>query len=137
MIDRNAIQQDLFAPPPAQLFEAWRQTPGGKHILNLLYRRAACYAARYQKTGRRVSIRLLWEQLRDHIAWNSRQMTRRGVVRVEGYRLNDHLHSYAARHIIDHRPEWAGLFELREVGKVRTKRKVIVVEEPIKQECAA
>lgn len=28
-----------------------------------------------------------------------------------------------------HRPEWRGLFAVREVGKVRKARKVIVIEE--------
>jgi hypothetical protein len=122
---------DLFADrqTPEQKFEAWRQTPGGKHILHLLYRKAACYAARYQRTGRRVSVRLLWEQLRDHVSHYGPKLKAKLPAKVDGYRLNDHFHAPAARHIIAHRPEWRGMFEFREIGKVRVKRKVIVIEE--------
>lgn len=123
------LQPDLFAPTLQQQFETWADSAGGRHILNLLYRRAAGYAGRFKRTGRQVSIRLLWEQVRDHVSHYGPKLKSKLPAKIDGYRMNDHLHSFAARHILDHRPEWAGLFELREVGKARKKRRVLVIEE--------
>jgi len=130
MHDTNHQLGLSFAPTLQQQFEAWKATPGGGHILNLIYRRTACYAARYRRTGRRVSIRFIWEGVRDHVSHYGPKLQRRLPAKVDGYRLNDHLHAYVARHIVEHRPEWRGLFELREVGKERKKRKIIIIEEP-------
>lgn len=123
----SPIQQSLFGDTLQQKFDAWKATPGGKHVLNILYRKAAGYAARYQRTKRRVSIRLLWEQTRDHVSFWAPQVKARLDTTVDGYRLNDHLHAYAARHILAHKPEWHGMFHLREVGREKPNRKVTVL----------
>ena len=128
-----ATQPDLFKASIADKFDAWRQTPGGKHILNLCYRRAAGYANRYLKTGRRVSVKLVVELVRDHVSYHSDKLKRRQIkaAKVDGYAINNSFTASIARHIIDHNPEWNGCFELREVGIVRTRRKVIVIDQPI------
>jgi hypothetical protein len=109
-------QPDLFGSSKTeQQFAAWKLTPGGRHILNLCHRKEACYAARYNRTGRRVSMRLLWEQLRDQVSWSTRMMRKRGILpeKIDGFRLNDHLTKHCAKHIIDRHPDWRGLFEFR------------------------
>lgn len=110
------IQHDCLKPTLAQQFDAWKATPGGRHILNLIYRRAAGYAARYQRTGRQVSVRLLWELTRDHVSHYSPQMRDKLPAKIDGYRLNDKLHAYVARHLVAHRPEWKGMFQFRKVA---------------------
>ena len=50
------------------------------------------------------------------------------VTAERGYVLNDHFTAYAVRHMIAHHPEWAPLFELRELGKRRHQRKVVVIQ---------
>jgi hypothetical protein len=124
----KAVNLELFEPTAIQQFEAWKATAGGKHILNLCYRRAACYAARYQRRGRRVSMRLIWESVRDHVSHYDAKLRQKLPAKVNGYRLNDHLAPFVARHIIAHHPEWTGLFEFRESTERKT-RKVIVIEE--------
>lgn len=126
----SELQTDLFQPTLQQKFDGWRATIGGKHVLNLFYRRAAGYAARHRATGRRVSARLIWEQLRDHITyWLPRLRARRiPVAKLNGYRLNDHLPPYIVRHVCAHHPDWAGMFEQRTVGKPRRKRVITITE---------
>lgn len=124
------IQTDLFAPATIQEFEKWADSKGGRHVLQIAYAITARYARRFQFTGRRVSMKLIWEQLRDNIPFIRERMKSKGIMldRLNGFALNNNFHAHVARHILQHKPKWAGLFELREVGKVRTKRKVIVVE---------
>lgn len=98
-------------------FEVWKETPGGRHTLRLLYRTVAPYAARYQRTGRRVAIGLIWELLRDRVAWVRRRLAARGVEieRWDGFAFNNNFRAYAARHILSRRPEWDGLFATRKL----------------------
>ncbi len=112
------IQTDLYQKTPAQQWEHWRQTPGGRHVLQIAYAITARYGNRFERTGRRVSIRLIWESLRDAIPFIRNRMTAKGIMleKLDGFALNDHLHAYVARHIMDHKPEWKGLFETRELG---------------------
>ena len=126
------IQTDLLKLTPVQQFELWRETPGGKHVLKHAYRLTAGYANRYLRTKQRVSVQLVWELLRDRVKWIRAGLKRRKIKldKFDGFTLNNSFTAYVARHIIDHRPEWKGLFELREVGVVRQKRKVVVITEP-------
>jgi hypothetical protein len=131
------IQLDLLQPTPLQQFEHWRVTPGGKRILRHIYAITAAYAARYHRTGRPVSFRLIWELTRDRLPAIRATAAARGIEikKLDGFTLNDHCHAHVARHILAHRPDWSGLFELRELGAARTKRRIIVIEE--KQQQAA
>jgi hypothetical protein len=75
----------------------------------------------------------LWETLRDRIYGIKKELKRRGI-RLEcerGFLLNDHFLAYAVRHMIAEHPDWAVLFELRELGVKRNQRKVIVITEPL------
>jgi hypothetical protein len=117
----STTQQDLFDATIAQQFDVWRQTPGGKFILNMAYKQAAGQAARFLHCGQRGSIRLVWETLRYRLKW-IRSCARRKGVSLEkwgDYALNDHFHAHVARHIMEHRPEWDGLFERRALGAKR------------------
>ena len=124
-------EQDLFDRTIAQEFAAWKETPGGRFVLQMAYRLAAGQASRFIRYGQRGSVRLLWETLRYKIKWIRSCAARKGVSLEKwgGYQLNDHFHAHVARHIVSHRPEWDGLFEMREVGRKRTTRKVMVIEE--------
>ncbi len=132
------IQNELFDTSMetriAQEFEAWKKSAGGAEVMRIAYAIAASYARRFQMRGRRVSMKLIWEQLRDNVVYirARKKALKVGLEKLDGFALNNNFHAYVARHILAHKPTWAGLFELREVGKVRTKRKVIVIEEPIK-----
>lgn len=124
----SAIQTDLFAPTIAQRFEAWKATPGGGQILARMYRITAGYYGRFQRTGRGVSQRLLWETLRDRIDGIRRELKKRGI-KLEcerGFLLNDHFTAYAVRHMLAEHPEWAVLFELREINKPRRTVKTTI-----------
>jgi hypothetical protein len=125
------IQNDLFAPSIPQRFEAWKATPGGGQVLRRAYRIASFYGRRYIRTGRRVSIRLIWERLRDRIDGIRSELARRGIKlpKENGFLLNDHFAAHVARHIMEHRTEWKGMLETRELGVKRKTRKVIVIEE--------
>jgi hypothetical protein len=111
------------APTIDQQFLQWKELAGAKQILREVYRRAAPYAARYLRTGQRVSFSLIWELCRDHISVVHARCRQRGIKLSQwrGYSLNNNFHGLIPRHIIEHRPEWKGLFELRE----RTGRKVV------------
>lgn len=133
-----AIQYDLFADgqPLQQEFDAWAHTPGGRHVLKAVYATVAPYGNRFRASGRRVSIKLAWELVRDRIGYIRWRAKRRGIELKEwkGYSLNNDFTAYTARHIEAHRPEWAGMFELRQVGKEKPKRQALVI--PIKERAA-
>lgn len=128
----SSLQTDLFTPEVIQQFEAWKATPGGAQVLRIAYAITARYARRFQRSGRRVSMKLIWEELRDNIAFIRARMLSRKIMldKVNGFALNNNFHSLTARHIVSHRPEWGGLFEFRELGAARRRRNVIVIEEP-------
>jgi len=104
------IQTDLFEPTIAQRFEAWKQTPGGRQLLNWIYRDAAQYAARFIRTGQRVSMDFLFHRQRDRLRAIQLRLAKSGCTlpKVGGYRLNDHFTAYISRHIVSRRPEWSG-----------------------------
>lgn len=102
-------QTDLFDPEIVRKFEAWKATDGGGKVMRIIYALTAHYARRFHKTGRRCSMKLIWEQVRDHLCY-----LRTKLKPVDGYTLNNNFHALVARHILAHRPEWDGLFELRE-----------------------
>lgn len=124
---RSARRQgDLFADHLTieQRFDAWRQSPGGKHVLKWAYRYAAGFAATFLRTGQRVSADYIWHILRYRFNRIRRELKRRGIElpKEGGYRLNDHFTQCLARHIVAHRTEWLGMFETRETGKKRSER---------------
>ncbi len=92
-------------------FAQWKATEGGGKVLRIIYAITAGYARRYAKTGRRCSMKLIWEQVRDNVCYLRKKMK---LEKVDGFALNNNFHALVARHIINHRPEWDGLFELRE-----------------------
>jgi len=126
-----AIQYDLFADGKAiaQDFDAWKATAGGRHVLKAVYATVAPYGNRFRSTGRRVSIKLVWELCRDRIAYIRWRAKRQGIELKEwkGYSLNNVFTAYVARHVLAHRPEWEGAFELRAVGRDKPKRKAVVI----------
>lgn len=127
----EAIQSGLFAEDKTteQKFDEWKATPGGAKIMELAYKYAAQYHARRERTGQITSIKLIWELLRDGLPALVADARRDGAVirPVDGYSLNNIFTSLLARHIMDRRPEWQGLFELRERHPARKTRKVIVI----------
>lgn len=112
-----------------QQFAEWKEQPGAKQVLREVYRRTAPYAARYLRTGRRVSVSLIWELCRDHISIVHARCKERGIKlsKWQGFSLNNNFHGLIPRHIIEHRPDWDGLFELRERGKNRVVREEKVI----------
>lgn len=109
-------QLEMFEPGVAKQFATWKATPGGRRVLQMAYAIAAGYARRYARSGRRVSMRLIWESLRDNVGHIRARLKAQGadLENWRGFRLNNNFHALTARHILDRRPEWAGLFELRE-----------------------
>lgn len=124
------LQDELFGETIAQRFAKWKETPGGGQVLCRAYRITAGYYRRFKLTGRGVSQRLIWETLRDRIDGIQRELRARKIKleRERGFYLNDHFTAHMVRHMIKEHPEWEGMFELREIGKQRSERKVIVVE---------
>jgi len=112
-----SAQPDLFESDLQRLFDDWADTPGGRQVLRIAYATTAKYAARYLRTGRRVSMKLIFEIMRDNIAFIKARTRAKGLVfhKVDGFALNNNLHAYIARHIINHKPTWVGLFEMREI----------------------
>ena len=99
-------------------FLAWKETPGSPHVLKLAYILAArLIVPRWRRTGIPVSATLLYEELRQQI--KERRIKAKGMriklAKWRGYTLNNNIRPYLARHIVRHRPDWAGVFEFRGV----------------------
>jgi len=128
----EAQQLDLLDQDIAQRFAVWKATPGGRQILRFAYSETAQFAARYERTGQRVSADYIMHRLRDRIVRIQTWLGKRNITlpREGGYRINDHFTAHIARHIMAHRPEWDGLFEKRRLGAKRMvdTRKIEVTE---------
>ena len=98
-----------------QEFNEWVATKYGGHIMRLIYRLAVPYGERYLKTGRRVSMKLIFELIRDRLPWIRAALVKRGITPTKdrGFALNNVYSAYAARHVETHRKEFAGMFEKR------------------------
>lgn len=141
-----SVQLGLFRDDKTirERFEAWKSTPGGAQIMNRAYRIAAGFVPRFQKTGQRVSMDYVFHILRYRIAAIKRELKRRQIDLPpdRGFALNNDYTAYIARHILAHKPEWAGLFETRGIktgangSKPALRRRVIVIEERREQESA-
>lgn len=127
-------EQGLLALPTEieQRFLEWKETPGGRQLLRFAYQETARFAARFQRTGQRVSMDYIMHILRDRIGRIKARLARSGIAlpKVGGYAVNDHFTAHIARHIMTRRPEWDGLFEKRKLGAKRmvAKRKITVTE---------
>ena len=127
-----AEQPELLPSEIEARFLAWKETPGGRQLLRFAYQETAQFAARFQRTGQRVSMDYIMHRLRDRIARIQTRLHRRGITlpREGGYRINDHFTAHIARHIMERRRDWDGLFEKRKLGAKRmvAKRKITVTE---------
>jgi hypothetical protein len=83
-------------------FEEWAESPLGREILTETARRAL---ALRERGIRHWGIRAIWESIR--FDWTIRG--RDG----DGFKVNDHYHSRAARLLMARHPELKGMFELR------------------------
>lgn len=95
----------------------WMHSLGGRHVMRDLYALAAKYVPRWQRTGIPVSVAMLWEIERQRIKEVTARASRMGYqIKDEyGYTLNNSYRAYVARHIMERRTDWAGLFETREL----------------------
>ena len=100
--------------------ERWMHSQGGRHVMRDLYALASQYARVWKRTGIPVSMKLLFEVERHRIKCVTARALRCGMVLPDeyGYTLNNSNTAYIARHIMGHRPEWNGLFEVRELRAV-------------------
>ena len=85
-------------------------------MLEACYREASYYGNRFRRTGKMVSMKLIWELVRDHLQAVREKAARMGidVKAYKGYALNNDFTSYVSDHIEDRRPDWRGMFEHRE-----------------------
>lgn len=126
-------QQGLFTDDKtiAQRFAEWKATPGGGQVLRRMYEiTAGCYRD-YQRYGYRASQRWIWEEMRRRIGRIQAYLAKHGkrLEHERGFYLNDHFTAPAVRHMIAEHPEWAEMFELRETGKQRLQKRVVVITE--------
>ena len=123
MTEQPTLFNDVQATAIAQAFQEWKALEGAGHVIALFYRKAAGFYGRFKARGIGVSQRLLEELVRDDIRRNAA----RGVD-WEGYTLNSHFTAHIVRHMLAEHPEWRQMFELREIGKSRLKRRIIIEE---------
>ena len=125
-------QLDLALPTEhEQLFRAWKETPGGRHLLRYAYIVTAMLLRRIP-ADQLLSAKLVFELLRYLLPRLRARLARKGIAvdKVNGYALNNVFTAYLARHIMAHRTDWAGRFEMRETGKPRVlKQKTVTVVE--------
>ena len=125
------------ATATGQEYAAWKALPGAGQLLRIGHAIFANYVRLCRGRRRKISAKLVWEILRFHHAWIVKRREALGVPVAEGFRLNNNFTAYFARDLVRHRPEWESFIELREIGKPRRKRKVLVIEETITDAKAA
>lgn len=97
--------------------ERWIHSPAGRHVMRDLYALAATYAKTWKRTGIPISMKLLFEIERQRIKTVTARAQARGIRigKDAGYSINNSRSAYVARHMVMRKPEWNGLFEMREV----------------------
>lgn len=97
--------------------ERWMHSPGGRHVMRDLYALAARYERDWRRTGIPISMKLLFEIERQRIKTVTSRAQARGIrlTKDDGYSLNNSRTAYVARHMVARRPDWCGMFELREL----------------------
>ena len=100
--------------------ERWMHSPGGRHVMRDLYALAAKYERDWKRTGIPVSVKMLFEIERHRIKCVTARALRCGMVIPDeyGYTLNNSHTAYIARHMMDRRTDWKGMFEVRELRAV-------------------
>lgn len=137
IMEQTATQEELPLPTDIEeRFRVWKETPGGRQLLRFAYQETARFAARFQRTGQRVSMDYIMHILRDRLARIRAHLNRRKITlpREGGYAINDHFTAHIARHIMTRRPDWDGLFEKRKLGAKRMvahKRVVVTEYQPV------
>ena len=128
--EHEQTQLTLFKDGPYDEFCKWKTLPGAGHVLRDLYALAASYAARYHRTGVRASVKLICELERDRIKLVRSRAQRQGISLPswKGYALNNTLTAQVARHILEHKPAWEGLFELRSSPGQKKRQWALIVE---------
>ena len=113
---------DILHLPGWQRFRMWIQTYGGNKVMQYCFKFAAPYGDRFQKHKRMVSFSLIWELVRDHMKQIRRDAERKGIKirELKGYALCNDLRSYAMRYLVHRRPDWDGMFLMREQGSNRS-----------------
>lgn len=112
-------QWPVAASPHEREFNAWKATKYGAHLLEKIYRTAAVrFADNFVRRGRQVSMKLIFELVRYDLPWIKRALSRRGIraTKVDGFALNNNFTAPAARHLMNRRQEWQGMFELRHLA---------------------
>ena len=95
----------------------WMHTKGGRMIMRDIYAIAAGFVSDFEKSGIPVSVDYIFHIERHRIKMVRSRAQKMGV-KIEhhyGYALNNTYTPYVARRILQNKPEWTGLFELREV----------------------
>jgi hypothetical protein len=98
-------------------FDRWAHTPGGRMVMRDLYEIAAAYWPDYRERGITVSMFLVIG-LERHRIKRGRAHAQKGDVilgKSYGYTLNNSYAPHIARQMVERRPEWNGMFELREL----------------------
>lgn len=97
--------------------ERWIHSPGGRHVMRDLYALAAKYERDWRRHGIPVSIKLLYEIERHRIKCVTARALRAGykIADEYGYTLNNNYTAYIARHIMNRKENWRGMFETREL----------------------
>lgn len=100
--------------------ERWMHSPGGRHVMRDLYALAAKYERDWRSTGIPVSVAMLFEIERHRIKIVTARALRLGyeIADEYGYTLNNSYRAYVARHMMDRRTDWKGMFEVRELRAV-------------------
>jgi len=113
------VQSDLFAATASKLqqFERWKQTAEGRHTCSL-FMRLAC--GLYKGGRRRIGAKAIVERIRWH--YN----VRRG--RGASWKVNNNHTAYLARWAMSRRPELAGVFATRAVGRPDAKQRVYIIK---------
>lgn len=103
-----------------EAFWQWKEKRGANHVLKRCYAITAKYAARrsWRRYKMPISAKLIWELVRQELKEGriKAKGMRIDLTKWRGWTLPNDMTPYIARHIMDHKPEWEGIFELRKIG---------------------
>ena len=114
----DTLQYELFRETWEQKFSAWVDTEYGRQVAY----RFIQTAMRLMGQGEKVGAKAIWEWLRIDEALKDRK-------NIDQFKLNNNFCAYMARFAEQKRPELAGYFQKREVGRAQPNKRVIVIEQ--------
>ena len=115
--ETSSISCDKSSLPLQEQYTIWHELPGARHILKHFFAITAAYVDEWRATKIPVSATLIMELVRHKVKHRIGRAEQRDIQLAKwgGYTVNNNFRPLMARELMSKRPDWLGIFEVREM----------------------